>query len=192
MPLPSSHYSIVWAWTAVPFIYWERWNNVSPKSTAIMSFGFMQINQMSGRKHFYGFYIQNSSQFRSQCQKNWTKKVSDLSRRCDAVLKQQLQCVRCWCESGIPPENSVIFEFSLFVCLFCFVLLEMKSSIYKYIFACVSALFKRFTNTHWCLDVWKKERTKRKSWSRNICNTFIMYFYILFCTWKITLNDLFR
>lgn len=191
MPLPSSHYSIVWAWTAVPFIYWERWNNVSPKSTAIMSFGFMQINQMSGRKHFYGFYIQNSSQFRSQCQKNWTKKVSDLSRRCDAVLKQQLQCVRCWCESGIPPENSVIFEFSLFVCfvLFCW----RWSRPYINIFLHVYPLFSKDLQTHTdALTYETKKEQKEKSWSRNICNTFIMYFYILFCTWKITLNDLFR
>lgn len=191
MPLPSSHYSIVWAWTAVPFIYWERRNNVSPKSTAIMSFGFMQINQMSGRKHFYGFYIQNSSQFRSQCQKNWTKKVSDLSRRCDAVLKQQLQCVRCWCESGIPPENSVIFEFSLFVCfvLFCW----RWSRPYINIFLHVYPLFSKDLQTHTdALTYETKKEQKEKSWSRNICNTFIMYFYILFCTWKITLNDLFR
>lgn len=191
MPLPSSHYSIVWAWTAVPFIYWERRNNVSPKSTAIMSFGFMQINQMSGRKHFYGFYIQNSSQFRSQCQKNWTKKVSDLSRRCDAVLKQQLQCVRCWCEVGIPPENSVIFEFSLFVCfvLFCW----RWSRPYINIFLHVYPLFSKDLQTHTdALTYETKKEQKEKSWSRNICNTFIMYFYILFCTWKITLNDLFR
>lgn len=191
MPLPSSHYSIVWAWTAVPFIYWERRNNVSPKSTAIMSFGFMQINQMSGRKHFYGFYIQNSSQFRSQCQKNWTKKVSDLSRRGDAVLKQQLQCVRCWCESGIPPENSVIFEFSLFVCLvlFCW----RWSRPYINIFLHVYPLFSKDLQTHTdALTYERKKEQKEKSWSRNICNTFIMYFYILFCTWKITLNDLFR
>lgn len=68
--------------------------------------------------------------------------AAHLNKKCDAVLKQQLQRPRCLCEGRMPPENSVIFYLLLlFLLLFLFVWLivffEMKSSIY--IFACVSA-----------------------------------------------------
>lgn len=58
--------------------------------------------------------------------------------------------------------------------------------VHTYIFACVSTFsegfvqFYLYTQANWCLDI----RQKQKSCSRNNCNKFIMYFYIIFCTWK--------
>lgn len=198
MPLPLSHYSIVWAWTTVPLFISERWNNVTPKSFTtswvcaqyeIMSFWFMQINHPH-------FMVSHLCLFSVQILVPKTKKQKWL-----IWIGGEMQY---WSSSSYDFWNVYVWGldtsreqcYILSFCLLCLVGDEVPI----YISACVSAFVqtvwwsytRTYTKTNRCLDRKKKNQKKKKSWSRNICNKFIMYFYIIFCTWKITLNDIFR
>lgn len=141
MPLPSSHYSIVRAWTAVP-LFIERWNNVTPKiSHCHMSF-WVYADNLGVRKMFW-HHVQLftsinllNSDFGAKKQ---NKKVTHLTQCSIEAAANSVWDVYVRFKHLQEKKNSVIY-FIFFVCLFDW-LLEMKmSSIYKSIFACVSAL----------------------------------------------------
>ena len=93
--------------------------------------------------------------------------------------------LRCLKEVGMPRKDSVMF-YVFFVCLLVWSCCCRWS--HPYMFACVSAfiiifLFPEDTVLHKHTNQVMPSYT-RKSCSRNICNKFIMYFYILFCTQK--------
>ena len=151
--MPFSHYSIVRAWTTVPLFIWERWNNVTPKSFPalwvcaqheILSFGFMQI--ICHYLHFMAHIL-------FSIQMLVPKKVAHLNRKCNAVLKQQLRCLKCLCVRFGYLRRTVLYSIFLFVCVFdCFC---------PYFCMCIH-FFRRcatvtHTQTNWCLDIQKKE-----------------------------------
>ena len=157
MPLPSSHYSIVWAWTAVP-LFIESDGTMLHLNLIQLHGGFVcpawnyAIWVYFNCHHLYFLHPQLFSiQISVPKTKRKKRKRSgsfELEVWC-SILKQQLQRLRCLCEVQMPPENSVILYLFLFlfVCLFVWL---WWSRPYIYFCMCIRSLRRwvQFYKTH--------------------------------------------
>lgn len=79
-------------------------------------------------------------------------------------LKQQLQGLRCLCEVGIPPQNSVIFDLLFFLCLLvclfdCFVedeVVHIDYFLFLHVYPLIHVVWFSFINNYKPADALKK------------------------------------
>lgn len=182
MPLPFFTLQYCMSLNSSAFIYWELWNNVTPKSSTATPWGLcpawnyvvcvcedeLGLQEMCHHLHFYGFTSIKLFSIQIFSAKNTKKHKQKWLIWIGSVmqyLKQQLQRLRCLCEvSEKPPENSVIvylFFFVvvvvLFVCLVGWLFCWRWSRPHVYFCMCILS-FKKvwcsfYTQTNWCLDI---------------------------------------
>lgn len=180
------HCSIMWSWTTVPLFIESDGTMLHLKKSfnchhlgscwLIRASGFTAILQI------LWLHIQNLSQFRSECQKMGFIGIGGVMQH--NVFK-------------FLDENSVICHVLFFCVVFFVVVCAAEDQVVHITFTYLSALsedISTHTHTHTQIHTYTHTHTRtdkpsdaliwKKSYSCNICNKFIMYFYILFCTWK--------